>query len=355
MIKRIQALPLWGRTVVFSLGIIFGVLLFFGLAMFFIVQSAVNAPRTIAVPLVADLTVEEFVLLPDEDAYPAALGIAPDGTLYTGSYVSGAIWIISQDGSYVEKGGSREFIGSVSGIDVAEDGSVYIMDRIDPLQSEGAAIWRSVEGELQEIARFSNDPQTGLALPDDLVLDAAGNIYVSDFGADRVWKLDANGDNAEIWWTPPDRDSIEVAPIGLAYHPVNDAILITDPLQNTIYSVPAAATDPTAETTILYTSTSADDRPGLDGITVTSAGKIFVAGLGVNRVGKLVDGEIEYIAGGFRGGSDVAYDESRNLLYVTNWDQSHLQPTQFLAFSVDTEPRLPFALDVLTFGVSSES
>lgn len=349
MIQRIQGLPLWARTMVFSLGIIFGLLLFFGLAIFFIVQSAVNAPRTLAVPLVVDVTIEEFVQLPDEDAYPAALAIAVDGTLYTGSYVSGVIWIISPDGTIDEKGGSREFIGSVSGITVADDGAVYILDRIDPLESEGAIIWRSVEGELEEIARFSNDPQSGLVLPDDIALDVAGNIYISDFGADRVWRLDANGDNAEIWWTPPEADSLEIAPIGLAYHPVDDAILVTDPIQNTIYSVPVAADDPVAETEIIYSTTSATDQPGFDGITVTSAGDIFVAGLGVNRVGQLIDGELNYIAGGFRGASDVAYDETRNLLYVTNWDQSHLQPTQFLAFRVDTDPRLPFALDVIAF------
>lgn len=353
MIARIQQLPLWLRTLIFSAGIVVVILIFFILALLPILQSVTNPQRTLAVPIAENIAVEEFAVLPDDDAYPAALAIAPDGTLYTGSYRSGVVWIISPDGDIQEKAGSREFIGSVSGLTTDSDGVVYILDRVEPLQAAGAVIWRSVEGELQEIARFSSDPLNGVILPDDIAVDAAGNIYISDFAPDRIWRLDPDGRNPQIWWQPANAEDIAYETIGLAHHPQTDSILVTDPLQSTITRIPTTAADPQAAAEIIYSHPVSEEHPGFDGLTVTPEGDIYVAALGRNRVARLENGELFYLAGGFRGASDVAYDAERERLYVNNWDQSHLQPFRLFIFSIDTNPRLPFALDVVTFNAET--
>jgi len=82
-----------------------------------------SPPRAQAVAVASGVTVSEYVALPDDDAYPAALAIGVDGTVYTGSYQSGALWAISRESLLSEIPGSRERIGSVTGLDVARDGA----------------------------------------------------------------------------------------------------------------------------------------------------------------------------------------------------------------------------------------
>ena len=95
-----------------------------------------SAPRSQAVAERDGISVSEFAALPDEDAYPAALAIAADGTVYTGSYQTGALWAISPDGAISEIADSRARIGSITGLDLGPDGALYILDRIAALESK---------------------------------------------------------------------------------------------------------------------------------------------------------------------------------------------------------------------------
>jgi hypothetical protein len=52
------------------------------------------------------------------------------------------------------------------------------------------------------------------------------------------------------------------------------------------------------------------------------------------------------LAKDFRGASDLAYDPARRRLYISNWNQFGL------AFG--TRPQLPFAIDMMQFGMASE-
>ena len=184
-----------------------------------------SAPRSQAIAVSADVTVSEFVTLPDDDAYPAALAIDQDGTLYTGSYQSGALWSISRAGAVSEIPGSRERIGSVTGLDVAADGALIILDRIAPLDAKGAVIWRYADGQLDLIVEIPDDERTGVTLPDDIAVDDDGRIYVSD-RAGKVVRFSMAGERLGIWWSADCR--VECAPTGLAWDHANDALLVTD-------------------------------------------------------------------------------------------------------------------------------
>ena len=82
------------------------------------------------------------------------------------------------------------------------------------------------------------------------------------------------------------------------------------------------------------------NAPGFDGVTVTPNGDIYVAALGQNGVARVAGGELTYIAGLFRGASDVDYSAAIDSLYVTNWNQTPL-------VIPGDQPQLPFALDII--------
>ncbi|MYD11974.1 MAG: hypothetical protein F4X02_18245 [Chloroflexi bacterium] len=300
-----------------------------------------SAPRSQAVAARDGVTVREFAQLPDEDAYPAALAIAPDGTVYTGSYETGALWSISPDGAVREIADSRSRIGSVTGLDVAPDGALYILDRIAALESKGAIVWRYQAGELNSVVRIPADPSVGLRLPDDIAVDSAGQIYISDRDPPRVWRYSSEGRNPGVFWRPS--AELSAAPTGLAYDAGRNAVLISDSAQDAVYRVPASASDlaKAVDATETLFSDEARQGYGFDGIDVTPAGEIYLALLAWNRAARLERGELQMLARDFRGASDLVYDAARSRLIVTNWNQFSL--------GFGTRPQLPFALDAVEF------
>ena len=338
MQQRILALPQGQRLAIFIL--IFGGGLFALILLTLVLIRGGESPpeRSRSVALASGVTVTEFATLPDDDAYPAAVAVAPDGRVYTGSYKSGAMWVIDPNGQPTEIPGSRESIGAVAGLTVAADGTVYIVDQLDtdPATSGGSLKRLKADGT---ISAFGTAPdERGFVIPERVAVDKAGQVYVSDRGRDEVWRYSADGSGATLWWTPPKLDGVErYDAAGLAYDVSHDALLITDGINDTVYRV--LVTDP-AQTELVYRHGSRPNPPLLYGITVAGDGSIFVAALAQNGIARINGDSLDYIAGLFRGASDVAY-AAPNLLYVTNWDQTSLQR------SAD-KPFLPFALDVIS-------
>ena len=292
-----------------------------------------SAPRSQAVAIAENIEVAEYATLPDDESYPAALALGQDGILYTGSYQTGTLWAISSEGVVSEIPGSRERIGSVTGLDIGPDGALIILDRIAALDAKGAIIWRYADGELNPIVEIPNDRSVGLVLPDDIAVDSAGRIYVTDRQG-SVMHYNMDGERLGVWWHVPCRG--KCAPTGIAYDATNHDLIIADSALNAIYR--ASATDGSNLRERIYTVEGGNDY-GFDGITVTADGEIYVALLGWNRVARLEDGALVMLAKDFRGASDLVYDPARDSLYVTNWNQFSL--------GFGTGPQLPFALDVI--------
>ena len=293
-----------------------------------------SAPRSQAIAVSADVRVSEFAALPDDDAYPAALAIDAEGTLYTGSYQSGALWSINPAGDIREIAGSRGRIGSVTGLDVDADGALIILDRIAPLEAKGAIIWRYAESQLEFIVEIPNDEALGVTLPDDIAVDDGGRIYVSD-RAGKIMRYSIAGEHLGIWWSADCR--IDCEPTGLAWDHAKDALLITDSESDAIYRVDAA-NGAAGDVSRIFVDRD-DSGFGLDGIIATATGEVYVTLLAWNRVARLEDGELVELAKDFRGASDIAYDAASERLYVANWNQFSL--------GFGTRPQLPFALDVI--------
>jgi sugar lactone lactonase YvrE len=334
MIRRIQQLPRRQRLIVFVALMIGGILLLVAITAALIVAT-LNTGRDQSVALIDSVTVREFAVLPDDDAYPATVAVGPDGRVYTGSYVTGAIWVIGEDGVPSEIPGTRDAIGSVSGLAVDPDGVLYVVDQEDSnaLTLGGDVKRIDLDGSVTMLDGPSDEQ--GFLLPDDITLDAQGRIYVSDRGRREIWRYEADGSGGSTWWTAPESDSeTRPAPTGLAYDPAADAILITDSNLDAIDRVFIA----TGETERLYQHRGTEYAPGLDGITVAPDGTIYAAALAQNGLVRLTDGELEYVAGLFRGISDVGYSEGK--IYAANFDSFSLVVPL-------VRPRLPFALDVV--------
>jgi len=333
MLQNIQRLGRGQRIVVFILifgGVLMALIAITAALILLTLNSGGSQP---AVALREGVTVREFMTLPDNDAYPAAVAISPDGVVFTGSYVTGAIWAADSAGNVIEIPGTRDSIGAVSGLTFAPDGTIFVVDQLDSdVRTLGGALKSiKVDGTISDFATI--DDERGFVLPDDIALDSQGRVYVSDRGRGEIWRFDADGSGGLAWWTPPAAEGeTRHVPTGLAYDAVNDAMIVTDSNLNVIYRV--AVADASAEA--IYTHGSRDFAPGLDGVAVTPDGVIYVAATAQNGVVTLKDGKLEYVAGQFRSPSDVDYRDGK--IYVANFDSFSLVVSA-------VTPRLPFAID----------
>lgn len=337
--QNFRRLPVAQRRLIFILvftGVILGLIM---LTLLLAGQALNPGQRQQSTALLPDVTVREFAILPDDDAYPAAVAAAPDGTVYTGSFASGVVWAVSPDGSASELPGTRDTIGAVTGLAVTADGSILVVDQgdTDP-RSAGGSVQRILpDGSIHLFATIEDE--RGFIAPNDIVLDSEGLVYVSDPGRNEIWRFTPSEDDpaeGDVWWVPPpDADSRRSALTGLAYDAARDAIIVTDPETNSIYRIAIAS----GSVETLYQHGSRANPPGFDGATVSPDGTLYVAALGQNGVAVVDNGDLDYIVGLFRGASDVEYADP-NRLYVTNFDQSSIIVPLVQA-------QLPFALDVI--------
>ena len=344
MIQNIQKLNRGQRLLVFIFLFGGGLLLIVAFVVGLILLTVNSSPRAEARAVVEGLSVREFAVLPGDDVYPATVEVDADGTVYTASYATGAVWSISPDGEVSELADTRDAVGSAVGIAVAPDNTLYILDRLDSdPRAAGGLIWkRSPDGILTEFGTI--DDEQGFVSAHAIVVDSAGNVYVSDRGRHEVWRFNADGEGERFWRAPLNDAQInDVIPTGLAYDASTDTLLITDLNTDTIYRVGLETADDGGENTeIVYRFPEGDaGAPDFDGITVAPDGTIYVAafrGDENNGVIRLDGDMLTYLATNFRGANDVAYFDGR--IYVTNFDsQSLVLP--------GVNPQLPFALDVV--------
>lgn len=341
--RRLQAMPLAQRRFIFLTIFVGGLLLLVALFVLLSFGSLNSAARTQGQGLLPDVSVRPFASLPDNDAYPSSVAVAEDGTVYTGSFASGAIWAISPDGAQVtELPGTREAIGAVWSLATLPDGALLVLDvrDTDP-RTGGGRVVRVAGGAIEDYAVAAGD--RGFIAPNDLAVTPDGALYVTDGGRNEVLEFtpgDGGALTSSVWWAAPTPAAGGARPFlsGLAYDPARNALIITDPETNTIYRVALAD----GATEVLYEHGGREFPPGFTGAAVAEDGTLYVAALGQNGIARVDEGALNYIAGLFRGANDVAIGPT-DALFVPNFDQSALV-VPLIA------PQLPFAVDVIEFG-----
>jgi len=345
MFKNLSRLNVPQRRFVFFAVVIGVVLLFIGAAAFLINAAVNTSERMISVALDPAISVREYAALPDDNAYPAALAVAPDGTVVTGSYSTGAVWRIALDGVVTEILGARDLIGAVSGFAIGADNSVYVVDQMDTdPRSTGGVIWVIVGDQVTDLGLQPD--ATGWITPNDITLDLTNTLYITDSGRGEIWRFLPGSTEGQLWWAVPrpaqNADNQRRALTGIAFDAQTSAIIAADGEQNTLYRIPIAS----ADEEIVYAHGNAANPPGFDGVTVAPDGTIYVTALGQNGVARVDgDGQLTYIAGLFRGASDLEIT-GNGLIYVTNFDQASIV-LPFIA------PQLPFAIDVIDLNTPS--
>nr|WP_062990412.1 serine/threonine-protein kinase PknD [Nocardia anaemiae] len=170
-------------------------------------------------------------------------------------------------------------------------------------------------------------PFTGLKNPQDLAVDTAGNIYVSDTSNDRVMKL-AAGASAP---TPLPFTGLK-DPRGVAVDRAGD-VYVADRGNDRVLKLAAGASAPT---TLPLTGLQ-----GPDGVAVDTAGNVYVTELGTEHVTRLAAGASAPTIFPFTGLKDpqgLAVDTAGDV-YVVDWGNKWVVR---LAAGASTPTPLPF-------------
>ncbi|MEU1205718.1 serine/threonine-protein kinase PknD [Nocardia sp. NPDC005825] len=170
-------------------------------------------------------------------------------------------------------------------------------------------------------------PFTGVSLPTDVAVDAAGTVYVTDMGNDRVMKLAAGASTP----TPLPFTGLN-NPQGVAVDTVGN-IYVTDTSNNRVMKLAAGASTPTS-----LPFTGLKDPQG---VAADTAGNVYVSDRGNDRVVKLAAGASTPTPLPFTGLQDphgVAVDTAGNV-YVTELSTERVLK---LAAGASTATSLPF-------------
>jgi sugar lactone lactonase YvrE len=138
-------------------------------------------------------------------------------------------------------------------------------------------IWR-VNRSSAAVTKFSD--VSGQGTLNDLVYDAAGNLFVSDDTLNRIWKIDTRGratawsDDALFQVPNPDNYPFEVGCNGLAFSPNYKTLYVTNTSEGIIIQIPILANGRAGKGKVLVRST---DLIGIDGLKVAANGDLYVA------------------------------------------------------------------------------
>jgi sugar lactone lactonase YvrE len=221
-----------------------------------------------------------FAILPDGSGGPEGLEVDPDGNVYVGSFgftatgpidPPGRIFVFDRRGKLLRvlevEGSSANLLGlrwreATGTLLVADFGNAQVLE-VDPLT-----------GASEPFLTIPPPPPTGASL-NDIALDAAGNVYVSDSFQGIVWRTGAAGGLAQAWVTSPLLQTTGVPPFGangLRLNRDGTALFVTNTGNDTVVRVPVLNGGGAGEPEVFVHSIN-----GADGLLVDDDDNLWVA------------------------------------------------------------------------------
>jgi hypothetical protein len=196
--------------------------------------------------------------------------------------------------SYFNQGGST----SIRGITI-------FGNRLYAAGDEGILVYDLSNG--QKVATYNI---AGKIFPNDIVADAAGNVYVSDDPAHKIYKWTAATQTVSTFVTMGVSDN----PNGLFYDQANNRLLAVFWTNNS----PIKAVDLTSGAVTTVTTTTLSN---LDGITRDILGNYYISAWtqgGVYKFNNAFTSGPTLVSSGHSGPADIFYDNQNNVLVIPN-------------------------------------
>lgn len=279
----------------------------------------------------------------------AAEGVAvsPKGDVFVGNINTGEIWRAPR-GDFREASLLVDLLevssplSFVLGMDVSSNGILYVAVNafLDPSVH---GVWK-VDPDGTAILAAAAPPFFG-SLLNDVAVDPAGNVYISDSMGGAIWRL-APGGEFDIWiqsdllrGTVHPVFGIEFGVNGLAYH--KGALYGGIHLNGRVIRIPIERDGGAGAPTIV-----ADDAAliGNDGIELDPTGNIYVANNFANTVQRIraTDLGVEtLVAEGMSAPASLAFGRNHKVVYVANLSTSAPTPKPHAPALVQVELSVP--------------
>lgn len=269
--------------------------------------GAIAAAALLAGGLPAQAEHKAWVLAEFDDT-PEGLAVDAEGNIYTALFHTGRIVKIAPDGSQeilaVVPSEAEAGKGDTVGIDLDKDGNIYVAYKqnsprheatnlVDPFHAacRDATVTMSglykVDAKTREVTALATRADGWpFCFPDDVDIDAAGNIYMTDLTYAGIWKISPDGRTVDLWSADP---LLNWSPRPYSGFPLGVNVLVLDRDEKNVY----AATD--GDPMVLRIPIQEDGSAGpvevvsrghtpFDGIELDDQGNIYVSELLRNEI-----------------------------------------------------------------------